>query len=373
MSGRITIGHLLYSFGRGGTENVLVKIINSMDPDRFRHVIVTTHDDHALRAHVSTDRTLVHTLNGRSLPGKISEVFRIIKRERIDVLHARGWSLMLEGGILGNIARIPSIYSFHGKTHDELARSSKKRLLIEMLSSRMYDVIVTLTPAMKKDLVDSWKLDAGKVQVISNGIHEVPVSDEIRLKARNAWGIREHEFVVGFAGRFDPVKDLDTLVEAFHGFVTKHCDARLVLIGDGVCNDPIRELVSRKGIEEKVVFAGFSDRVQEQMQAFDVYVQTSLYEGLSNTILEAVSVGLPVVCTDVGGNGDIIHHGENGFLVGAREIEEFEKYMDIIYVQPELRRIMSEKNVKLHRTTYLLAGMIEKYERMYSNSCRLYE
>ena len=147
-----------------------------------------------------------------------------------------------------------------------------------MLAVRMYNVVVTLTPAMKKDLMGSVKLPANSIRLIANGTPEIRFGTGEREKARRALGIEDAAFVVGFAGRFDLVKDLDTLVTGFARFSEGEPSSRLVLVGDGPCADHLRDLVRTCAIEHKVIFTGFSDKVQLVMHTFDVS-PASLYRG----------------------------------------------------------------------------------------------
>ena len=366
MNGPIVIGHLLNSFGRGGMENVLVKLINSLDACTYRHVIVTVSGDVALSNNVKTHNVVFRTLTGKSVLGRLIELRRIAKEEGIDVLHARGWSLMLEGGLVGLMQRLPSVYSFHGKAHYELHRFSMKRWLAEMLSARMYDRIVTLTPAMRMELMETLKLPSESIKIIANGTPGIQFDSEDRKRVRRALGIDDRAFVAGFAGRFDLVKDMDTLVTAFARFAAHEPDSCLVLVGEGPCMEHLKALVRELDIVDKVLFTGFCDKVQDIMIGFDVYLQTSLYEGLSNTILEAMSAGLPVICTDVGGNGDIVQHGKNGILIAARDAEACTEGLAELFRKPELRRHMAGENLEKHRICYSLQSMTKQYDELYS-------
>lgn len=352
-------------------ENVLAKIINALDARRYKHVIVTVSKDLSLSENILTQNTVFHCLKGSSVPERLIELHAVVKEEGINLLHARGWPLMLEGGILSLFLQIPSVYSFHGKTHNWVLSYSKLRRLVEMVSVRMYDAIVTLTPAMKTDLMETLKLSTSRVRLIANGTPEIQLGTEEREKARCELGIDAAAFVVGFAGRFDPVKDLDTVVKGFTRFAAQTPNSRLVLVGDGPCADRLRTQVQECAIGDKVIFTGFSDKVQQVMQAFDVYLQTSLYEGLSNTILEALSVGLPVVCTDVGGNSDIIENGKNGFLIAQRDVEACSASLTELFRSPELRRRMGEKNLEKHKDRYSLQSMTRLYDELYL-SCLKY-
>ena len=100
MSDKVVVGHLLNSFGRGGMESVLAKVINSLDAQRYRHVVVTVCDDLSLSENISNQNAVFRCLKGSSVSERLFELHNVVKDEGIDVLHARGWSLMLEGGLV---------------------------------------------------------------------------------------------------------------------------------------------------------------------------------------------------------------------------------------------------------------------------------
>lgn len=367
---QVTVGHLLHSFGRGGMESVLAKVITSLDQGRYRHLVITVSGDFSLADSVPCQNAEFVTLVGRGVPGRVLALLRLARSHGIDVLHARGWSLMLEGALVGKALGIPAVYSFHGKTHNEIASYSARRRWAEACSARLYDRVLTLTPAMQRDLAASLGMPAERIGLIANGTPELPAGPDqrARARARAELGLEADHFVVGFAGRFDPVKDLATLVAGFARFSAQAPEARLVLVGEGPGAAAVRQQVAELGLADRVCLPGFSPRVQQLMQGFDLYLQTSLYEGLSNTIIEALSAGLPVVCTDAGGNADIIEPGRNGLLVGVGDADACARGLEELYRNPELRRAMRDNNLAKHRESYSLRAMTHRYDELYGGS-----
>ena len=142
----------------------------------------------------------------------------------------------------------------------------------------------------------------------------------VRQTGRSRLGVGDGETVIGTVGRLDPIKDQATLVAAFSRLVARHDSLRLLLVGDGPCRRSLEEQVARLELDDRVTFLGRRDDVSELLRAMDVFVLPSLAEGASNTILEAMATGVPVVATRVGGNPELIEEGETGFLVPRRDV-----------------------------------------------------
>jgi glycosyltransferase involved in cell wall biosynthesis len=155
-----------------------------------------------------------------------------------------------------------------------------------------------------------------RVQVVYNGIDPGHRPSSIERRAvREALGVPSGAFVAGTVGRLDPVKNLQVMLRAHALLLVKHPDARAVIVGDGPERGTLETLAAELGIAHAVIFTGYRSDVRALMAAFDVYVNTSKYEGVSLTILEAMASSLPVVATPVGGNPEVVIDQETGLLV----------------------------------------------------------
>ena len=174
---------------------------------------------------------------------------------------------------------------------------------------------------LKQWLVDKIGARLARVTQIYNGVD----TRKFRPRDRMLSGfgpngfLKRNSFVVGTVGRMEPVKDQITLTRAFIQLVRENSEARerlrLVMIGDGSLRRPVIELLRDAHMENLAWLPGERDDVAELMRSMDLFVLPSLREGISNTILEAMATGLPVVATRVGGNPELVDEGNTGMLV----------------------------------------------------------
>jgi glycosyltransferase involved in cell wall biosynthesis len=159
-----------------------------------------------------------------------------------------------------------------------------------------------------------------QVGVIYNGIDPGPAPSPSRTaEVRARLGIAPGVLAVGAVGRLDPVKDVPTLLAGFRSFVASGAPAHLVLVGDGPERSRVEQLVRESGLDARVTLTGYRADARELLSGFDVYVNSSVFEGVSLTILEAMAAGLPVVATRVGGTREVVVDEDTGLLIPSRD------------------------------------------------------
>ena len=297
-------------------ERGLLNIINYGDHDQFHHVVVCLTEADVFAQGVrspSCEVVELHKRNGNdwSLPRRISALAR---QHGVDVFHARGWPTLVETACARWISPVrATIYGFHGRTLQDLQGLSAKRRWVQKLAVRSYTRILTLTHRMQAELATECALPKDRIHVIANGVDEDvfrPRDDQAAL--REIFGLPPDRFIVGTVGRLDPVKNHEVLIRAMRSVNDQGTNAFLVVIGDGVHRPTLEREIERMNVGRDVRLFGRSDRIAELLNCVDVYVQPSFYEGFSNTILEAMACGIPVVATDVGGTADLFTGGQEG-------------------------------------------------------------
>jgi len=180
----------------------------------------------------------------------------------------------------------------------------------------MVDRFVTVSQDLGTWLVRDVRIPARKVTTIANGVDLSRFGNIGRMDARARLGLPLDRPVVGTVGRLDPVKDQAGLIESFSLLRSGHPDAILIVVGEGVCRQALETRVVDLGLRERVRLMGERRDIPDVLAAMDVFALPSIAEGMSNTMLEAMASGLPVVATRVGGNSELIDNGVTGTLVG---------------------------------------------------------
>jgi len=171
--------------------------------------------------------------------------------------------------------------------------------------------------------------------------------------------------VIGTIGRLVPVKNQAMLLRAAARLYEYHNNIKVLLIGDGPLENELVALATSLGIAPNVRFLGRRSNVPDILRTLDIFVLPSLSEGMSNTILEAMSCKLPVVATNVGGNSELVVHGLTGLLVQRNNHEEMCRKLEELVMNPDKREQMGSQGRKRVGSFFSIGKMIKNYESLY--------
>lgn len=240
-----------------------------------------------------------------------------LMRRGFDVVHVHGH----RGAILPRLARRlgvktpPVVYSVHGY-HPPFYRHATARWRVNGLErwlAASTDAFICVSESTQQALVQAAPQTQDRAVVVHNGLPAMPRGERLtREQARDLFGFREEQIVVGCVARLHWQKGLDRLIEGFAQWGNP--EALLWLVGNGPEEDALRALADRLGIAGQVRFAGGQADARRTYPAMDVFVLPSLWEGLPLTVLEAWDAGTPVIATDVPGNRGLVTHGQTGWL-----------------------------------------------------------
>ncbi len=307
---RIRIAHVVYRFDCGGLQNGMINIMHGLPADEFEHVIVSLTDSTEFRRRLPDNVPVVelHKRSGNS-PAYLYRLWKMLRSGHFDVLHTRNLPC-LESQFAGLLARVPAqVHGEHGWDVIDLHGTRRRYRTLRRAFRLLIDRYVVVSRHLGEYLTGTIGVRPERVLHICNGV------DAGRFHPAAAGPVAD-PFVVGSVGRLEAVKDYPTLVRAF-GSVAGALgpSARLVLVGDGAERETIAASVAALGSASAVTLTGARDDVPEVMRSFSVFALPSLAEGISNTILEAMACGLPVIATAVGGNAELVVDGVTGFLV----------------------------------------------------------
>jgi sugar transferase (PEP-CTERM/EpsH1 system associated) len=228
--------------------------------------------------------------------------------------------------------------------------------------------------AVSRDLRD-WLvatdgIDRAKIAQVNNGVD----CDRFRPGSSDAAPIFARDgpkpFVIGTVGRLDRVKDQLTLAQAFVTLVKRDkCykeRVQLAIVGDGMMRDKIEKMIATAGLESHGRVLGWRDDVGDVLRQFDVFCLPSLNEGVSNTLLEAMATGLPIIATAVGGNTELVAEGQTGFLVEPGDAEQIADVLEKYLNSDELMRQHGREARCRAETDFSLQGMLREYDNFYT-------
>ena len=317
------VAHMIFRLDVGGLENGLVNLINWMPADRYRHAVICLTDSTEFKLRIlRSDVPIIdlHKRPGHDL-GVYVRAWKALHVLRPDIVHTRNLPT-LEFLLLSALTlRARRVHGEHGRDVYDLDGSSRKYNAFRRLVSPFVHHYTAVSSDLATWLTRTVGVPTSSVSHILNGVDV----DRFRPRSGLRPGVVPERFtkpgtvIVGTVGRMQKVKDQLTLVQAFILLLQTDTRARerlrLVMIGDGPLREQAIRLIRTAQAESLAWLPGERADIHEVMQALDLFVLPSLAEGISNTILEAMACGLPVVATRVGGNPELVEEGKTGMLV----------------------------------------------------------
>ncbi len=360
--------HLIHQLGAGGAENGIINIVNHIDQDHVESAICAFVGQGSQEKRVDTKQTSLFDLgkkpgNDFGLPFRLS---RLLKSWQADIVHTHAWGTLCEGVAGAKLSRVP------GLIHGEHGTIQKKRLNLSVQRKvwHLADRVLSVSEPHRSRLAETVEFPKEKILVICNGVDTerfFPAKD--RLFTRQALGYKKDDIVIGTAGRFMPVKNQALLIRGFALASKKMANLKLMLVGDGPLKSKLQTLVSDLGMEAQVLFAGRRADMPEVMNTMDLFVLPSLSEGMSNTILEAMSCALPVIATDVGGNPELVRQERTGLLFPSEDPEALAQAIHEMVLFPENRIQYGKAGRTLVEEEYSLKRMVSRYDALYQDVC----
>jgi len=376
-SNPLLIAHVVYHLGVGGLENGLVNLINRLPECDYGHLIISLTDYTSFAQRIQREDVEIIALHKR--PGHdwrmFRDLYRLFRERRPDIVHSRNLAA-LEAQIPAWLAGVNyRIHGEHGRDVSDMDGTNWKYILQRRLIRPVLHRYIALSRDLEDYLIDRIGVSRNRITRIINGVDTTRfhrASPEARRQPLPADFAGQTDLVIGTVGRLEPIKDQATLVRAFIELAARHPEQagrlRLVLVGDGSKRQELETLVANSGLISQVWFAGSRDDVPALLGAMDVFVLPSLAEGISNTIMEAMASGLPVVATEVGGNAELVLQGKTGQLVPRDNPVAMAEALTGYLLHPEQVDIQARASRSRAEQDFSLAVMVDNYHRVYQQA-----
>ncbi len=370
------VAHVIHRLDVGGLENGLVNIINHMPEGHYRHVIICMTDyNPAFRARIrqsGVECYALHKQEGKDV-GIYFRLWRLFRRLRPMIVHTRNLSA-LEALLPAILAGVRCrVHGEHGRDIHDIDGHNRKYNMLRRVFRPWVDRYIPLSRDLDQWLRNQVGVADNKIVAICNGVDSTLFYPA--LQGRDALPIEgfaeQNNIIIGTIGRMQTVKDQLTLVRAFLLLLHRLPDARkylrLLLIGDGPLRTQAQAMLQQANALDLCWLPGSRDDTPVILRGMDIFVLPSLAEGISNTILEAMASGLPVIATQVGGNSELVIEGQTGALVPAADPEAMADALQRYIEDPELRHKQGQQGRQCIEREFSLAYMVQRYQSVYDD------
>ena len=367
----MNITHVVESLDRGGLERMVLELVKLQHQQGHRCQVICLFECGTL-AHELDDLGIpvsaCHKRQGVDLRA-LARARRLIRVHAPEVMHTHN-AVAHYQAVLASlglpIQRI--INTRHGMGGN--ARAARREWLYRRALVRTQSVIAVCEAACR-DAIRRGIVPPAKAKVIPNGIRVdtfQPATAEMRKRLLSMLDLPAHTRLIGSVGRLNWAKDQAGLIRAFRQVHEQRADTALILIGDGELRAALEQCAIDEGVHDSVHFMGDRNDVHDLLQGLDQFVLSSLSEGYSMALLEACAVTLPIVATDVGGNGEIVHDGHTGRLVPARDPAALAHAMLDLLQDPVRAATLAHAARTWVEQSGTLDVMVKRYARLYQGA-----
>jgi glycosyltransferase involved in cell wall biosynthesis len=366
MASRINVLLLITELNVGGAERIVEQLATRLSRDRYNVEVACLYDPDAIGADIRAAGIPLINLNMR---GKWDlrtpyRLFRLLRRENIQILHAHLFHANFLASVVGRLARTPCVIV----TRHNVDIGGAHRECINRCIKGLRDLVVVISQEVQVVESQRSRIALSKTVLIPNGVQVESFTKVSQNDVENLvqeWGINISMPIIGTLARFHKQKGYSYLLDAAVMLKENMPSVSFLLVGDGALKSLMEEKAHSLGLSDSVIFTGIRRDVPEILALLDVFVLPSLWEGLPIALLEAMAAGLPVVATRVGGVPEVVVDGVTGLLVPPRDPEAFSKAILKLLQDPDLRQKMGQAGRERVMEHFSAERMVQDTEALY--------
>jgi glycosyltransferase involved in cell wall biosynthesis len=355
------IAHVVDSMEVGGAETLVLQMCRLQRAQGHDPCVYAWARLGALGEQMQKEGFVVQSNVGRHLPDATRNFFRIFKASRPDVVHLHHSTPTIYAAIPARMVGVPSIVStWHGLL------GPPRRPVAELkyaLAARFCDWVVGICEATVNNLKAITSVPAGKIACVYNG------TAPLMRAAKEDWP-QKSGFTLIYVGRMEPVKNHALLLRAFHAALSSMPELRLWMVGDGSERPAMERLIAQLDIAGQVTFWGQQLDVAPFFSAADAFIMSSRSEGLPVSLLQAFSLGLPAIVTDVGGMAEVVRLAHAGWIVPADDAAEMAAAILRLACSDAERTQLSANAKATFHSRFTLQVMADAYMELYRGTAR---
>ena len=371
---KINILYVITQLELGGAQGQLLSLIRHLDKERYNFFLFTAQEGLLIEEALSLggltcyrSRHLKRPINFAEDLQAMIEIVRFIKKNKIDIVHTHSSKAGILGRWAGALTKAKIvIHTVHGWSFNDFQKPFLKKLYLELerLSAKFTDKIIVVSNHDRQKGLNHKIGSEEKYSLLRYGIDRAQFGRR-DPSIRKELGIGDGEMVIGTVACFKPQKALEDFVQ--FAFLASRVlpQAKFLMVGDGVLRKKIEKLIAKFNLTSRFILTGWRRDIPRVLSAIDVFVLTSLWEGLPIAVLEAMVSQVPVVATHTGGISEIIVEGETGFLVPCHDVPSMLKKACVFLRDASLKERITRAARQIVNEKFDTETMVKSHEDLY--------
>ncbi|RPI82718.1 MAG: glycosyltransferase [Planctomycetaceae bacterium] len=372
---RIHISFVVSKFDMGGYQRIVAHLLNNLDRRRFAASVVCFTTSGSAADWLTVQDVPIVELHKPprsywSFPRQLAEA---LTHQGAHIVHTHNWGTLVETCLArARLSGVKHLHAEHGTVFAGSNASGWRRWvncrLLRVALARC-DHVLAVADDVRRRVVEASGFPARLIEVVRNGACVPPCTDRAaaRAEVRGRLGIPHDAFVAGTIARLVEVKALNYAIESLTEPVNPEKPLYLLLVGDGPERQRLERQAHDLGVADRVRFAGQQSVLGPWIAAMDVYINTSLSEGISLSILEAMGWGLPLIATDVGGNSDCTGRDQScGLLIPSGDVSALKRSLRSLAESPGICEEYARRGRERYLENYSVEIMVNRYEQIYA-------
>lgn len=363
-----TILHIIDTTGPGGAETVFIDLATCLPKNLYRSVVVIrgkgwVYEELCRRG---VEPILLDAKGSFNLV-YLYGLCRLIKRYNIDLIQSHLLGANVYCSLAGLLTRTPVVATFHGEV--DISDNERFRGVKFAAINLGAKHVIAVSGGLRDDITRRTSIKPEKIKIIYNGIHSSAFQHSRSNSIRTKYGWSEDDFIIGSLGNVRTAKAYNILLDAAANLKKQGLQCRFVIAGQADKNGLYESLLEQRkaqGLEEQVQFLGFLDDAPEFLANLDLFVSSSISEGLPLSAIQAMAAELPLLATRCGGYEELVTHKENGWLVDVGDDIVLSDAISMLIEKPEIRVELAKKAKKHAIGVFDISVMLRKYELMYN-------
>jgi len=379
---KIKVAHIIARMITGGADENTLSTMEGLDKNKYDVDLITGEEiDESILNKFKNNHFNIFQIKGLKWklnflydPIVLIKLIKLMKKKGYDIVHTHTTKAGILGRIAARITGVPVIvHGLHGSTFEAFDSELLNWLLFlfEKLTGRFTDAYISVSGVLSEKYVEKGIGKKENYHTVYSGMElETFYAAREKIdcrKKQKELGIGVEDFVIGNVARLETRKGHKFLIDAFKNVVEEQKDGhiKLLIIGEGNKREYLENYVNELKLGNKVIFTGYREDVEVLMAVMDIFVLTSLREGLPRVLVQAAAVGMPSVAFNVDGVPEIIKDNYNGFLVEVKDLEQLENRIMKYINNKELVLLHGRNGREFIENKWSIKGMVDRIDKIY--------